>query len=290
MPTKVSVPVICIGNVVVGGSGKTPVVADWAKRLKAQGKNPHIISRGYGGTLIGPVRVNPAQHAVGDVGDEPLMLAKTAPVWVAKDRVAGAKAAVEAGADILLLDDGLQNPALFKDTSFLVVDGGRGLGNGAVMPAGPLREAFADALTRVDGIIFIGDEQVPFLNLIPQSKPVLRAKAETVCATHELKNCDVFAFCGLGDAQKFFKGVQAMGARIKGTRSFPDHYVWSRAEVEDLLHKAESMKAIPVTTAKDAVRIPESLHPRLALCDVRLHWQDEAAVAAIPSYIKKPIK
>jgi tetraacyldisaccharide 4'-kinase len=278
-PRQFPVPVICVGNVILGGSGKTPVVTDIARRLRAAGHSPHIVSRGYGGTLRGPVAVDPAAHSVGDVGDEPLLLARENPVWVAKKRADGAAAALAAGATHIILDDGLQNPGVIKRLSFLVIDAGRGLGNGHVIPAGPLRETLNDALLRSDAVIWIGGGNDFLREHIAAQKQMLQAKAVTHCLTHDLQGRAVLPFCGLGHARKFYDGVAALGADIKATRDFPDHYVWSTYEIEQLLQQAEKMNALPVTTAKDAVRIPESLHPRLAICDVQLRWQDEAAFA-----------
>jgi tetraacyldisaccharide 4'-kinase len=280
-PQHLPIPVICVGNVILGGSGKTPVVADIARRLKAAGHTPHIISRGYGGTLQGPAAVNLDAHSVGDVGDEPLLLARNAPVWVARNRADGAAAALQAGATHIILDDGLQNPSLAKSLSLLVIDAARALGNGHIIPAGPLRETLDDALSRTNAVIWIGEGHVFLKERIAAEKPVLEARAITHCLTHDLNKRPVLAFCGLGHAGKFYDGLAATGADIKLTRDFPDHYVWSTYEIEELLQQAEKLNALPVTTAKDAVRIPESLLPRIAICDVKLEWKDEAALGKL---------
>lgn len=277
-PVKVSVPVICVGNVLVGGTGKTPMVVALAKMLIKQGKKPHILSRGYGGYLCGPVRVDPSVHTLGEVGDEPLLLARHAPVWVSKNKVAGAKAAIDAGAEVLLMDDGLQNPSLYKDVTLLVMNASRGLGNGCVLPAGPLREPFADALAKSHAVIWLGVGSEELQKTIAAQKPLLQATAATLCLTHDLNDKRLFAFCGLGHAQKFFDGVKALGGNIVKTLDFPDHYVWTVHELEQILAEAKALNALPVTTVKDAMRIPKSLLNNFAICDVALSFENERAL------------
>ncbi|NDE90320.1 MAG: tetraacyldisaccharide 4'-kinase [Alphaproteobacteria bacterium] len=269
-PQKMSVPVICVGNILVGGSGKTPLVRTLAKTLQQLGFLPHIISRGYGGYLRGPLRVDPAIHTLGEVGDEPLLLSAIAPVWVAKDKVAGAKAAIAAGATHIILDDGLQNPSLHKDIIFLVIDATRGLGNGHVLPAGPLRETLDDALAKTSAVIWIGNGDNELKKSLNAKKKLIEANAKTFCTTHDLSGQKLFAFCGLGNAQKFYDGVRELGANIIKTADFPDHYVWSAFEIEMLLNEAKTLSALPVTTAKDAMRIPQSLGDQIAICDVAI--------------------
>jgi tetraacyldisaccharide 4'-kinase len=274
---KISIPVICVGNAVAGGAGKTPLTAAIATMLRAAGHNPHILSRGYGGTMLGPVQVDPTQHSVGDVGDEPLVLAKTAPVWVAKNKRAGALAAVNTGADVLILDDGLQNPSLVKNLSLLVVDGTQGIGNGFLIPAGPLRENYADALAKSNAAVWINDGHGALRKETEKSLTVLKAQARTVCLTHDIIGKPVFAFCGLARGEKFYTGLRAAGADVKGTCNFPDHYMWSTFEMDHLMAAAEALGALPITTSKDAVRLPESFLVRVAVCDVALSFEDEAA-------------
>lgn len=274
VPQKMSVPVICVGNVVLGGSGKTPIVQMLVKYLKNRGFSPHIISRGYGGYLKGPVRVDTSIHTIGETGDEPLMLSAIASVWVSKNKVAGAKAAIAAGATVLLLDDGLQNPTLYKDVSFLVIDAARALGNGCVIPAGPLRETLPESLAKTNAVIWVGNGHDETLKTITAQKPVIKAHAATVCDI-DLTGKKVFAFCGIGNAQKFHDGVRALGANIIKTADFPDHYVWSTYEIRKLLDEAKTLNALAVTTAKDAVRIPQSLREAITICDVEMSLHDD---------------
>lgn len=274
---KVAAPVICIGNCVVGGSGKTPVVADFAKRFAARGINVNIVSRGYGGVLFGPVRVDAATQQAYDVGDEPLMLSKIVPVWVAKNRVAGAVAAILYNdAKLLLLDDGLQNYSLRKDASVLVVDGASGIGNGLLLPAGPLREPLKAALKRVKAVVFIGAMNALY-HEIAAVKPVFRADIYTHC-DDSLKDKNVFAFTGIAHANKFFDGLERCGAHVVVKRSFPDHHTWTREELEAMLEEAKNSNLLPVSTAKDVARMPDDLKKHIAMCDAIIRWEDEMAL------------
>ncbi len=287
--TKVAVPVICIGNCVVGGAGKTPIVADFAKRLRARKIDVHILSRGYGGMLYGPVRADIGKYQAYDVGDEPLLLADVAPVWVAKNKVAGAVAAVTDNAQMLLLDDGLQNHSLHKDASFLVIDGATGIGNGLLLPAGPLREPLDAALKRVKAVIWLGDRTDFYASLATRLKaeniPLLVAQTRTIATNRTLRGMRSFAFSGIGHPEKFFKGLGETGAEIVQTRAYPDHFMWGREEVEDLIDQARRADALPTTTAKDAMRLPEDLRKQVVICDVELKWDDEAALDALLSEI-----
>ena len=207
-PTRVGVPTICVGNLAAGGAGKTPVVLSLAALLRARGTQPHILSRGYGGSLKGPLHVDPARHGAREVGDEPLLLAAAAPCWIGADRVASARAAIAAGADLLLLDDGFQNPSLAYDVALVVIDGGYGVGNGRVMPAGPLREAVAPALARATAVVIIGacERRIDLGRL-----PILTAQLAPIEA-ESLKGQRVVAFAGIGRPAKFFATLAALGA------------------------------------------------------------------------------
>jgi tetraacyldisaccharide 4'-kinase len=280
-PKSVAAPVICIGNLVVGGAGKTPVAIAVAERLIARGKTVHFLSRGYGGHAKGPVRVDPLLHTAADVGDEPLLLARIAPAWVSRDRAAGAAAAVAAGAAVIVMDDGFQNPGLEKDLSLLVADGGYGFGNGRVIPAGPLREPLAAGLARADAVALIGTDQRGVAEILPPSLPLLRAALAPLAAT--LAGRRVYAFAGIARPEKFFATLQSMGCILAGQRVFPDHHPYAEAEVAALIEEAQHADAVPVTTEKDAVRLAPSLRAGIETLPVAIRWRDEAAVDRLMS-------
>jgi tetraacyldisaccharide 4'-kinase len=277
-PFRAAVPVICIGNLVAGGAGKTPVALSLAALLKARGHAVHILSRGYAGSLAGPVPVDRVRHSATDVGDEPLLLAAAAPTWVARDRVASAKAAIAAGAGVLLLDDGLQNPRLAKTLSLLVVDGGAGFGNGRVLPAGPLREPLAGGLARADLVVLMGDDEAGVAPLL-QGKPVLRARLVAQNGP-DFAGKPVVAFAGIGRPAKFFASLAATGARLIARHGFPDHHPYREEELSRLLAEAADTGASLVTTAKDRVRLAPEWRARIGVLTVAVAWDDAAALDA----------
>ena len=278
-PWQAPVPVICIGNLVAGGAGKTPVALSLARRLKARGRPVHILSRGYGGSLVGPVLVDAARHGAAAVGDEPLLLAEAAPCWVARDRVAGAKAAIAAGARRLLLDDGLQNPSLAKTLSLLVIDGGYGFGNGRVLPAGPLRERLAPGLARAEAVVVMGEDMAGIAPLIA-GKTVLRARLAPTNA-EEVAGRKLVAFAGIGRPEKFFASLAAAGGLIVARHGFADHHRYRESELARLQAEAAETGARLVTTAKDRVRLPASWRARVGVLEVAVAWEDEAALDAL---------
>jgi len=278
IPEFVDVPVICIGNAVAGGAGKTPVAMSVADRLSARGAKPHFLSRGYGGTTVEPTRVDPVHHTSHEVGDEPLLLARHAPTWVARNRVAGARAAVSAGAEVIVLDDGFQNPSLHKDISILVVDGGYGFGNARVMPSGPLREHLGDAIARADALAIIGTDTHGIEQSVSGTKPVLAARFVPRIQDDDLSGAAVLAFAGIGRPEKFFETLAGMGCQLKGTREFADHHPYTSDEVMKLIEDAAAAGTVPVTTEKDAVRLPAEAHGIIRTLGVTLEWRDEAAL------------
>lgn len=288
VPEKAGVPVICIGNVVAGGAGKTPVAMSVAESLLRQGAKPHFLSRGYGGTTVSPTRVDPAHHSARDVGDEPLLLARHAPTWVARDRVAGAKTAASAGADAIILDDGFQNPALYKDLSILVVDGGYGFGNGQVMPAGPLREDLNGAIGRADAVAIIGTNSQRIGISISDDKPVLAARFVPRIEDDDLSGTAVLAFAGIGRPQKFFDTLAGMGCNLVATRAFADHHPYTSDEVMQLLEEAAAAGAVAVTTEKDAVRLPAESRDIVRTLGVTLEWRDPGALDRLVSSVLSP--
>jgi tetraacyldisaccharide 4'-kinase len=276
-PQRVGVPVICVGNFVAGGAGKTPVVLSLAQFLQKAGRRPHILSRGYGGNLPGPLQVDPARHGAGDVGDEPLLLATVAPTWIGRDRIASAKAAIASGADFLLLDDGFQNPALHYDISLVVVDGGYGIGNGEIIPAGPLREPVAQALSRATAIVMVGKNLHGFA---AGGVPMLGAQLVPV-GGDDLKGTRVVAFAGIGRPEKFFATLRELGATLVGQRSFPDHHRYADSDIVDLAAMARVNSATLVTTEKDWVRLSPALRSKIRGLKVELHWDEPVALARL---------
>jgi tetraacyldisaccharide 4'-kinase len=253
------VPVICVGNPTLGGAGKTPTAIAVAQMLAAAGRKPFVLSRGYGGALAGPVRVDPATHGAADVGDEPLLLARFAPAIVARDRVAGAQAARAAGADAIVMDDGFQNPSLGKDLSILVVDGRRGIGNGKVFPAGPLRAPLGSQLRRAQALLVIGSGSAgDGVAAMAQAHglPVFHGRLDPDAqALAALKGRPVLAFAGIGDPEKFFATLSEAGVDVRVRHSFSDHHRFSREEALDLIARAEHDGLVPVTTEKDQARL-----------------------------------
>jgi tetraacyldisaccharide 4'-kinase len=274
-PHRAPVPVICVGNLVAGGAGKTPVAESLVNLLIARGRHPAILSRGYGGSESGPVQVDAVKHSASAVGDEPLMLSRLAPVWVARDRAAAAHAAVATGADCLVMDDGFQNPSLAKDLSLLVIDGAYGLGNGEVMPAGPLREPAVRALARADAVILIGEDRFNLVHWI--SKPVLRAALKPVNSA-DFDGRRVVAFAGIGRPEKFFTTLEACGASVLARHGFPDHHAYNDADLRNLANEAEAKAATLVTTTKDRSRMASAWRERIPALAVTIAWQDEATL------------
>lgn len=275
---KAPVPVICVGNLVAGGAGKTPIVADLAHRLAGRGVKVHVLSRGYGGTLAGPMQVDPDRHTAATVGDEPLMLARGAPTWVARDRAAGARAAVAAGAQAILMDDGLQNLTLTKTLSLVALDGGYGFGNRRVMPAGPLRERLARGLVRADAVVMLGTDTTGATALLGAT-PVLQAEPRP--STANLAGRTLVAFAGIGRPQKFFDHFARAGARVVAARGFPDHHPYSEHELETLAAAAKQAGADLITTEKDWVRLTPTWRARIEYLPLTIEWRDEQALDAL---------
>jgi tetraacyldisaccharide 4'-kinase len=282
-PRRVGVPVLCVGNLVAGGAGKTPVVLALLELLAARGLRPAVLTRGYGGSSAGPLLVDASRHDAALVGDEALLLARAAPTWMARDRLDGAREAVEEGSDIIVMDDGFQNPGLSKDFSLLVIDSGYGLGNARVMPAGPLRETAAAGLARADAVVLIGETAIGETekNLIDSSGlPLLRARF--VPRDHNLagalKGQRVYAFAGIGRPGKFFETLTALGAELAGHEAFADHKTYNAATLRRLEAAAAAAGARLVTTAKDAARLGPALPDGVAVLDVELQWEDKGAL------------
>lgn len=283
------VPVLCCGNMSVGGTGKTTVVIDLVQRLLARGRTPHVLTRGYGGHVPDGTRVDPATHTAWHVGDEPLLLAGYCPVWVGGDRAVSARLAVNAGADCLIMDDGFQNPSLVKTFSLLVVDGAVGLGNGHVLPAGPLRERVVDALPRADALLMIGPDQTGLEQNL-STLPVVKAHLEQCDVPEAIRGRSCVAFAGIGRPEKFFNGLRAAGLTLGQTLPFPDHYAYSKRDMQRLGALARRLGAQLVTTPKDAMRLPTSFRQNVVEVGVQLVWQSpQDPESLLDAFLAQPL-
>jgi tetraacyldisaccharide 4'-kinase len=279
---RAPVPVICCGNATVGGAGKTTLALDLAHRLTARGIAVHILLRGYRGAARGPRRVVSGDQAAA-TGDEALLLAEAAPTWTGADRAASAAAAVAAGAQVLLMDDGLQNPSLEKTMSLLVVDGATGFGNGRVLPAGPLREPAAAAASRCRAAVLIGSDVSGAVAQLPPNLPVLSADLVQGDEIASLKGRRVLAFTGIAIPSKFFDALEKADIELVCREAFADHYTFTPKDLARLDANARALNAILVTTPKDTVRLSAGLAAGLDIhvISVRLVWKAEAAIEAL---------
>jgi tetraacyldisaccharide 4'-kinase len=291
-PYRSLLPVICIGNFTAGGGGKTPTAIAVAALLAELGARPAFLTRGYGGTSEGPVLVAKGQSAE-EVGDEPLLLAEAAPTMVAADRAAGAAALEAAEADIIVMDDGFQNTSLAKDLSLVVVDAAAGIGNGLIIPAGPLRAPLEAQMARADALIVIGDgsKAAPLAEAFAgQGKPVLKARMVPRQDRRWLGVLPVIGFAGIARPEKFFATLRNNGARLIDTRAFPDHHRYRERDARRLLKAAKEQNAMLVTTEKDFVRLADEedkalgeLKHRCRPFPIAVEFDDAAAVKALLS-------
>ncbi|WP_050628544.1 tetraacyldisaccharide 4'-kinase [Bradyrhizobium viridifuturi] len=253
------IPVFCIGNYHVGGAGKTPTVLALAKLLRELDERPVVLSRGYGGRLAGPVKVDRERHTAADVGDEPLMMAAALPVVVSRDRAAGLALARAQDASVILMDDGFQNPSVAKDASLIVIDATRGVGNGRVIPAGPLRAPLSPQLARTDALIVVGEGSAAAkiaADLGSRGKPVLSARLKPDQASlAALSDARVLAFAGIGDPERFFNTLRSSGIDVVRSRAFGDHHAFTADEIEQLVAEARADALTLVTTEKDLARL-----------------------------------
>ena len=283
-PERVGVPVICIGNIVVGGAGKTPTALAVASELLRSGVRPHFLTRGYGGREAGPLHVDLKRHTARQVGDEALLLANAAPTWVARDRLAGARMAEANGADCIVMDDGFQNPSLYKDLSVIVVDRGYGFGNGRLLPAGPLREPVGEALVRAQAFVVIGTSIAGGNGtgldgaVLPDGLPVLQASFVPLPTQRSVAGDRVAAFAGIGRPEKFFETLRESGADLVFTRSFADHHPYQPVEIMEMVEVAAELGARLLTTEKDFMRLDADARAMVEAYRVMLAFEDENAL------------
>jgi tetraacyldisaccharide 4'-kinase len=283
-PFRAKASVLCVGNLTAGGTGKTPVAITLARMLATRGHKVVLLTRGYGGRLHGPIAVVPARHHAIDVGDEALLLAAVAPTIVARDRARGAELADSLGATVIVMDDGFQNFRLFKDVSFVVIDSESGFGNGRLIPAGPLREPVDHGLARADAVILTGKAA---FELSSFDGPIIRAALRST-APERFAGRSVFAMAGIGRPEKFFRMLEALGARVIGTRAFPDHHRYTLLEIEAVKRIAANAGALLVTTEKDFVRIEPNRREGMLAVPVHAVFADNPGLDTLLDRLARP--
>ncbi|MBE1723375.1 tetraacyldisaccharide 4'-kinase [Parasaccharibacter sp. TMW 2.1891] len=271
---RLPVPVLCCGNITVGGTGKTPMSLHLLQKLIQRGRTPHALTRGHGGRSKKTGLISPTLDRAVDVGDETILLARLAPTWRGPDRRANALRAIEAGADCLVMDDGLQDPSLHKDLSLLVIDGPAGLGNQRLLPAGPLRESLPDLLPRLHATVILGDDRQHIAGQLPPSLPVLKGTLSPGTAIQKLRGYQLIAFAGIGRPQKFFSTLQDAGLTLLRTLTFPDHHIYSARELKKLAQLAHMPETVLVTTEKDFVKLPPLFQNFVVSLDVEPRWSN----------------
>ena len=278
-PVTPSIPVICVGNLTAGGTGKTPLVGWLADRLTERGWTPAILSRGYGGSATRPVWVDPAEHDADTCGDEPLMLADGRPVMVSRDRGAGARAIAAGGThDVIIMDDGMQNPTLRRTLTIGVFDGGSGIGNGWLMPAGPLRTPFANGLAELDMVVINGDDETGLTGRIGDAAPVFAAMLRPEASVIEsLADTPLLAFAGIGRPARFFASIEAIGGQIAKKLSFADHHPYSQQDLAQIQEDAQRYGAQMITTQKDWMRLPADWRARVIMLPVSVEMPGDIA-------------
>lgn len=279
-PTKVEKPVLCVGNLVAGGAGKTPACLLLAQIFRARGKQVYALCRGYGGNEKGPLKVEIALQTAEEVGDEALLLATALPTVISHDRVMGARKAIQLGAEIIMMDDGFQNPHLEKTANLLIIDGAYGFGNEMIIPAGPLREPVINALTRASAVLIVGDATHPAIGpaLVGFAKPVFYAD---IMPNPEFPTeGGILAFSGIARPEKFFRSLEKMGCVVEDKIAFEDHHLFTRRELDSIFARAQKKNLRIVTTAKDLVRLPIDMRRRVEVLEITLVPRNEPALTA----------
>ena len=273
-------PIICIGNIVVGGAGKTPVALKLGTLLKQNGYKPHFVSKGYGGIETSNTLIK-EWHSAQSVGDESLLLSEVAPTWIGKDRNKSFALAKESGADCIIMDDGFQNPTLQKDFSIIVINGEQGFGNKRVIPSGPLRESISRGISRANLIIVIGEIDKDIKRKISNDVPLIHAKFQIRRDNKIYKNQKVTAFAGIAYPEKFYNSLNEQGAILEKKISYPDHHIFDENDMLNLAETANVTKSILVTTKKDFVRIPKSYRSLVSTLDGEIEFEDERLLVEI---------
>lgn len=279
---KSKIPVICIGNIVSGGSGKTPTALSIMDIIKNTGlaKTPCFLTRGYGGRNKGSLLVNKDKHSAADIGDETLLLADKAPTIASAHRGKGAMLAENKSFGLIIMDDGLQNPQLYQDIKIVVIDGNTGFGNGRLLPAGPLRESLNSGLKKADAFVLIGEDKQNIIAQLPTSKPAFRAKITVLESWISNTDTPYIAFSGLAHPEKFKKSLEDININITGWHPYPDHYEFSPSDLNALAAEAKEKSARLITTEKDAARLPRNFikdNP-LDILPIQIKWEDSDAV------------
>ncbi len=284
-PAKVQIPVVCVGNLTVGGVGKTPIVAAIRAHLSGKGLHAASLSRGYGGSQIGPEKIYPDWHTASMCGDEPLMLSRTGESWIGQDRLAAVNEMTLAGVKAVVMDDGHQNPSIEKTLSLVVIDAAAPFGNGHVLPKGPLREPVGDGLARADGVILMGTGNIP-AEVTASGLPVLRAQLVPAAPPPE---GPLVAFAGIGRPVKFFDDLKAQGADLREAIGYPDHHAYTQKDLKFLHRVAEDHGARLITTSKDHVRLEADDQERILEYPVRVEFEDISRLDALLQPVLNPV-
>lgn len=271
IPYKSKIPVICVGNVTIGGTGKTPLCIHIAETLLKKGYHPAFLSRGFGGKSTEPLLVDNQKHFYTDVGDEPLILSKIAPAYISRKRSDGIKLIEKSNCDIVIMDDGLQNNSIYKNISLLVVDGLYGFGNKKLLPSGPMREELNDALNKTDAVIIIGKDNHNISSII--TKPIFHAKI--ISANNNIKENKYLAFAGIGNPQKFYNSLKEANINVIKTLDYPDHFCYSPKDIGNLLKTANSLNAKLITTEKDFLKIPSHLSNNIDVFKISIEFDKQ---------------
>ena len=275
-----ALPVICIGNIVVGGAGKTPVAIKLGELLKKNGYNPHFVSKGYGGIESNNILIK-QWHSAKSVGDESLLLSEVAPTWIGRDRNRSFILAKENGANCIIMDDGFQNPTLQKDFSIIIINGEQGFGNKRVIPSGPLRESISRGISRANLIVVIGEISNDVKDKIPNTVPLIHAQFKISADNKIYKNQKITAFAGIAYPDKFYNSLLEEGAILEKKISYPDHHIFDENDMLHLAEIANLTKSVLVTTKKDFVRIPKPYRSLVSTLDGAVEFEDEGLLVEI---------